>query len=252
MSQASRGWPIRCPSLFIRVDFLTAPWTHPSAGGSHKTTRTSYATLNSSQEVKIETNKDDSADDLIIDNADLIDRARKGDKEALQQVCGAIEPRLRQAAAKKLGNLQAKIRVSDVLQSTFIDILRASNQLPAGAGKEVEQWSLRVLDNNIRDLVRYFHAVRRDKDQEQPLDTSTSFASGQPSPATQLVQSEDVTQIAMAIRELPEDYQRVLQLFMRPDFSHKSAASTLGRSEGATRVLLARARAALLASLDEA
>jgi DNA-directed RNA polymerase specialized sigma24 family protein len=38
---------------------------------------------------------------------------------------------------------------------------------------------------------------------------------------------------------------------MRPDFSHELAARTLGRSLGASRVLLARARAALLAKLEE-
>lgn len=184
---------------------------------------------------------------------ELVARARGGDASALQQLCQHLEPGLRRAASRKLGQLEHKVRLSDVLQSTFIDIVRSAELLPAEPEADLERWGLRVLDNNIRDLARYFTAERRDRAKERALDAEVEFGlpSGQPSPASELVQAEDVTSLALAIRDLPTDYQRILQIFLRPDFSHELAARTLGRSVGASRVLLARARAALLARLEE-
>jgi RNA polymerase sigma-70 factor (ECF subfamily) len=186
-------------------------------------------------------------------DVELLARARSGDKEALQVLCNHIEPRLRRAAQKRLGHLHEKVSVSDVLQSTFIDIVRGAESLPQESSENLERWSLRVLDNNIRDLARYFTAERRDRSKEQGLDAEAAsrVPARRPSPATELIQTEDVTRLALAMAELTKDYQRILQLFMRPDFSHELAARTLGRSLGASRVLLARARAALLAKLEE-
>ncbi len=180
-------------------------------------------------------------------------RARTGDSDALQRVCKHLEPSLRDAAEKKLGRLRTKVGLSDVLQSTFIDIVRSAKSLPAESKENLEHWSLRVLDNNIKDLARYFDAEKRDRKIEAGLG-STGFraiADELPSPASELIQNEEFTKLALAISTLPADYQRILHLFLRPDFSHESAAQTLGRSEGASRILLARARAALLAALDE-
>lgn len=181
-------------------------------------------------------------------------RARDGETSALQRICELLEPKLRRVAAQRLGQLEHKVRLSDILQSTFVDIVRSAEQLPTGSGASLESWSLKVLDNNIRDLARYFTAERRDRGKEQGLDSrgEASLSSGRPSPASELVQTEDVTRLALAISELPADYQRILQIFLRPDFSHELAARTLGRSVGASRVLLARARAALLARLEGA
>lgn len=182
----------------------------------------------------------------------LLARAKAGDTAALQTLCLHLEPRLRQAASKKLGQLLDKTRLSDVLQSTFIDIVRSAEGMPDQTPAEVEHWSLRVLDNNIRDLARYYTAERRDRAKERPLDALAdgSMPANSPSPASELVQSEDVTRLALALKALPADYQRILQLFLRPDFSHESAAQSLNRSVGASRVLLARARAALLSAMD--
>jgi DNA-directed RNA polymerase specialized sigma24 family protein len=48
---------------------------------------------------------------------------------------------------------------------------------------------------------------------------------------------------------LPADQQRILQIVVLRGGSHADAARTLNRSEGACRVLLTRARAALLIAL---
>ena len=63
------------------------------------------------------------------------------------------------------------------------------------------------------------------------------------------IDREALLRMAKALRRLPLDQRRILQLVGLRGCSHAEAARLLGRSEGACRVLLARARAALLVTM---
>ena len=60
---------------------------------------------------------------------------------------------------------------------------------------------------------------------------------------------EELVRIARAMRELPVDQQRILQIVALRGGTHAEAARQLQRSEGACRILLARARAALTVAI---
>jgi DNA-directed RNA polymerase specialized sigma24 family protein len=72
----------------------------------------------------------------------------------------------------------------------------------------------------------------------------------QATPSTEAAWTEEILLIGQAMQRLPEDYLRILCLHMKPDQDHQRTARLMNRSEGASRVLLARARAALLVELD--
>lgn len=179
----------------------------------------------------------------------LLARARGGDRSALQELIARNRQRLERTVEARLGSaLRSKIRSSDILQSTYVDVLLSVEGFQGETDEDFSNWLVRVLENNIRDKSRYFRARKRDRTLE--VDEDPEEAGRQPTPSSEAEWTEEILLIGQAMQRLPEDYLRVLFLHMRPDHDHKRIGRLMNRSEGASRVLLARARAALLLELD--
>ena len=69
-------------------------------------------------------------------------------------------------------------------------------------------------------------------------------------PSGVVLAAEDVGHLAEALRSLAPDYREVLALRLREGLAHAEIAARLGRSEGAVRMLLVRARAALALAIS--
>jgi len=180
----------------------------------------------------------------------LLERARGGDRVALQELIGRNRARLERTVEARLGSgLRAKVRSSDILQSTYVDVLQSLERFQGTTDEDFANWLVRVLENNIKDESKYYRAEKRDRGREAGEDAREP-AARQPSPSTEAAWTEEMLLIGRAMQRLPEDYLRVLCLHMRPGQDHRRTAEQLGRSEGASRVLLARARAALLVELE--
>ena len=183
----------------------------------------------------------------------LIARARGGDGEALEELLVRNRGRLEQAARASLGEkLRAHLRPSDVLQSTYVDILTSVPQFRGTTEEEFTAWVVRVISNNARDKARYFSAARRDRGVESSGEghVAPPLENPLPSPSQDVAWSEELTLIGRAMRRLKEEHFRILCLHMRPGQQHEETARAMGRSVGASRVMLARARAALLLEIS--
>lgn len=145
--------------------------------------------------------------------------------------------------------LRRRCRISDLVQSTLADAVAALPSFRGDGTTEFIGWTVSILEHNALDRRRRLTANRRHIDREQQCDASTPIegkpGSG-PSPSQTAIDREELKRMAQAMRQLPDDQRRVLHLIALRGRSHAQAAKELGRSEGACRVLLARARSNLL------
>jgi DNA-directed RNA polymerase specialized sigma24 family protein len=170
----------------------------------------------------------------------ILRRARDGDREALGELLLRAKPQLERAARAVLGDdLRARVRTSD------LDFRGRTEEAFA-------HWVARILENNVRDAGKFHGAQRRAKKKESSstgVDFLPARGTGS-SPSATAALSDELVLIGRAMQRLPEDYRRVILLSMKPGANHTETAQTLQRSVGATRVLLARARATLILEMD--
>lgn len=189
---------------------------------------------------------------------ELIRRARGGDAEALGEVVSRTGDKLGRRAQNLLGEaLGARMRASDLLQSSYLQIVRGIEDFRGEDEGAFVAWAGRILENTVRDRGRYFSRKKRKGDLPEasgvnpagPAAAEEITITG-PGPLTSLDFSDQLALFARAIGSLPERQRRVLELRMDEGCSHEEIAETLGIQVGASRVLLARARAALLVEME--
>ena len=86
------------------------------------------------------------------DIRDDIASARRGERDALDRVLTALQSRLRTAAANKIGTpLRRKMATSDLLQSTYVDVVRSIQSFEGDDPDTLVAWITRIMENNVRD-----------------------------------------------------------------------------------------------------
>lgn len=183
----------------------------------------------------------------------LIERARKGDAVALQELLERRTGKLRARVQRRMGEaLRKRVDVSDIMQSTYIDVVRGISTFEGDTEKEFSGWVAAILENNIRNKARYYRAVKRDRARETTGHDLVEFGlpSEEPTPSGVVSITEELSLVGAAMARLRDDYARVLLVQTRADLDAEARAKTMGRTQGATRVLLARARAALLTEME--
>ncbi|MFK7739068.1 MAG: sigma-70 family RNA polymerase sigma factor [Planctomycetota bacterium] len=161
-------------------------------------------------------------------------------------------PVLRRAAPGLMGAaLRERCNTSDLVQSALVEAL---SSLPSFRGRDDSEfvgWALRIMERNAIDRRRRLNTKKRRIDREVPDDglTLQHLTASEGSPSKAAIDREELLLIAQALTTLPVDQQRILQIIALRGGSHAEAARVLERSEGACRVLLSRARAALLVAM---
>ena len=184
----------------------------------------------------------------------LIERAKSGDREALDELFLLYRDRIRGLVRRKLGlGLRRNLDSSDLVQSVCMEAMKGLDQLEYRDEKGFIHWLGRIADNTIKDKHRFFAAGKRKVDQEpgleDPLRVSQATARDA-TPSRVVGQSEQMELVLQALRRLPEDYRRIITLVRFEKKSHDEAARIMGRDGKSTRMLLARARMRLLQELD--
>jgi RNA polymerase sigma-70 factor (ECF subfamily) len=174
---------------------------------------------------------------------------RESDPELLRLLANAA-PVLRRVAPSLMGAvLRQRCRTSDLVQSALADAVASLPSYRGQGEAEFIGWTLRILEHNALDRRRRCLADRRHVDREQSNAEGRLLeqqADHGRSPSQVAVDREELTRMAKALRKLPAEQRRILQVVALRGCSHAEAARLLDRSEGACRVLLARAKANLL------
>jgi len=183
---------------------------------------------------------------------ELLARAVTGDEAALCLLLEQVGVQLHAELESRLGaKYRSTVDASDIVQATFLEaFLRIRSFVPREPGSFLS-WLRRISDNNLRDAIREL-----ERDKRPPPKKRITAGSGDESyaeffesiagTATTISRAAGRNEfkglIDTAMRRLPRDYEQVLRLYELEGLSAPEVAERMGRSHGAVRMLLARAR----------
>lgn len=192
------------------------------------------------------------------DTADLMRRAKAGDREALGRLLERHLPGVRAFVRLNAGRaIRERESTSDLVQSICREVLEDVQTLASDEESAFKKWLFTAAARKIVDRDRHIHAARRDARRETPIDDDTSRApelaapyAAFRSPSGDLAMKDEIRRIEEAFDRLPDDQRRVLTLTSIVGLSCAEVATALDKSEVAVRQALSRARARLAMLLD--
>jgi RNA polymerase sigma-70 factor, ECF subfamily len=124
----------------------------------------------------------------------------------------------------------------DLTEQTFLQAYRHFERaLRESAGRPLRPWLIRIAHN----LAANYYRDRSRRPQTQ-LDDAAPISA--PHPTEELVEGrEEVRQVLSGVADLPENRREALIMRFALDMDNREIARALGRSEGATKVLIHRA-----------
>ena len=185
------------------------------------------------------------------DSAELLDRAAAGDADALEELFQKYLPALRAFLRLRMSPaLRAKESCTDLAQSTCREVLEHLDRFDHRGEAGFRQWLFTTAWRKLAKKYRHYGRDKRDMGREHAAPASTTAGRDEElaqvyqtlsTPSRQLMRHEQVQRLEAAFEKLPEHYREVITLSRVVGLSHKEVAESMGRSEGATRVLLHRA-----------
>lgn len=179
-----------------------------------------------------------------LDENDLIQRAKRGDKHAYEELVYAYQGIAVRTAYVLAGNAAD---AEEAAQDGFVKAWRALGRFRDGA--PFRPWLLQIVANEARNRRR--SAGRR---AHLALRAATEHPSGgaAPSPEATLLASDERHRLLQAVSTLREEEQLVVACRYFLDLSEDETAETLGLRRGTVKSRLSRALARLRVDLEEA
>lgn len=178
----------------------------------------------------------------------LIQEIQRGNPESLAHYLQLRRSDLLAVILSKMGpQLQQKVEADDIYQEVCSNAVRSapemtfSNDGPFG-------WFCELAERRIVDERRKFTSQKRDSDRERGIHGKEGGDPGivnlliasVTSPSRAFSRQQKEFQLLEALGQLPETQQVVLDLRYAKGKSTKEIADEIGKSDGATRVLLTR------------
>src|SRR2546427_2386295 len=175
------------------------------------------------------------------DEASLLDRLRRGDPRAFEDLVIAYQHRVFGVALRMLGN---RAEAEEVAQEVFLRVHKAIGDFRGEAKLSTWLYAIasRLCLNRLASGER--RAVREGEE------TLTRLASGRPGPGDELERNELEAALHRAIAELPEERRIVVVLRDLEGLAYEEIAAALELELGTVRSRLHRARMDLKAKLE--
>jgi RNA polymerase sigma-70 factor (ECF subfamily) len=174
----------------------------------------------------------------------LFEKARRGDRQAFDELVRVIEPRLRSSLARPAGRTAAVSDLDDVVQETLVLAYETIGRFEWRNEASFFGWLSRISRNVAIDHAK---DVRRRRYLQLPETLPGSGAS----PSRLMRQDERLEQLERAIASLPPDYRAVLRHSQLERLKLEEIARRMGRSVYSVKHLLARALHTLRESLRD-
>jgi len=170
----------------------------------------------------------------------LVERAIDGDANAFGRLYDMHVDRVYRHVYYRVGNITD---AEDLTQEVFIRAWKAIHRYKKTASPFLA-WLIKISSNLIIDFYRSKKA-----ETFQDLDVFVGKSDSEPEYLAEM--HFDQQQIRRAILELPSDQQQVVLMRFIEGFSYSEIASSLGKSEGAVRVILHRSLKSLRKILEK-
>jgi RNA polymerase sigma-70 factor (ECF subfamily) len=182
----------------------------------------------------------------------LIQRARRGEAGGLDQLLGAYRNYLALLARTWIDpSMRGKADPSDLVQETLLKAHQHFDQFRGQTEPEIAAWLRRILARSLADFARRFRLaearnVSRERSLEEMLDRSSAalgnlVAAAGNSPSQSAARRELSVVLADALADMDPDYREVLELRNLQELDWDEVARRMNRSQGAVRMLWARA-----------
>jgi len=181
---------------------------------------------------------------VATDEKRLIERARRGDRQAFDQLVREHYPRVHATAFRLLGNHED---AEDLAQECFVRAHRGLESYRGEAG--LSAWLRRIVVHLARD--RYRRRGRR-PDMQSLSDVLGPVADRRSTrePVHELKQHELSLLVAEAVGRLPDHLRIALVLRTREGLSYDEIAESSGVTPATARTQVMKARRALLRTLE--
>lgn len=173
--------------------------------------------------------------------ADVLARAKAGDRQAFTEVVRHYDHRLRALACRLLGDRTA---MDDALQEAYVKAYRALPGFREDAG--LGTWLYRITYRACVDLQR-----RESRHQTDTTEWAPPMAGATGPAADPAATAASRTDLQRALAALPVDQRAAVLLVDAEGLDYDAAAAVLGVAPGTIASRLSRARAALRAALAE-
>ena len=176
------------------------------------------------------------------DNGDspknLLKACIKGDRNAQRSLYEYLSPKMYPVCLRYMGDNEA---AEDLLQEGFITLFSKLDSY-SGAGS-FEGWARKIFVNSALMQLRKNDLLRGSDD----LDDAWDIRSPEPTADQQMGAKE----LLGLVRELPQGFRTVFNMYVIEGFSHKEIAEALNISENTSRSQLQRARIILQKKIIE-
>ena len=190
------------------------------------------------------------------ENADLVARAQRSDRAAVEQLLVRHLPNLEAFVRLRMGpELRGLMTAPDLVQSVCREALGDLSDFEFRGEAPFRHWLFVRAENKLREKHRYHHRDKRDQQKAVSMAAaSTAFSAycTLHTPSKDLAVQETMRRVEAAFDQLPEDYREAVTLHRLCGLSHAEIAERMNRSEGAVRNLVYRgiSRLALLVDAD--
>jgi RNA polymerase sigma-70 factor (ECF subfamily) len=165
----------------------------------------------------------------------LVERAQKGDREALEELYLLHFDRIYSYLQLTVGN---RHDAEDLTNQTFVKMLESIERFQ-WRKVPISAWLFRIAHNLAMD---HFRAHRRWQPEEEPPEPEDSAELSAEDEALQSIGRQSMLEM---IEDLSPDQQQVLTLKFVFNFPNGDVATILGKTEGAVKSLQHRALASL-------
>lgn len=190
--------------------------------------------------------------------SDLLLKSQGGCHFAFSELLNAYQSLLIARAHQKLPfSLRRKIDAGDIVQETCLNAWLCLGRFHGTSEREFVGWLMKILNNNLLNVQRYYSAAKRKIDLETYVDQANpnfgmlpgSFnpwdSDERSSTGPEFVSDRNLTELRLAIARLSVTERQVLQLRCTDRLTFEAVGNRLQKSPAASRKIWIRAIAKL-------
>ncbi len=180
---------------------------------------------------------------IVEDEPELVRRAVRGERLALEMLLLGYYDRLRQRMSRKVpSDLRGVVAADDIIQATFATAIRDVQAFEPSGDDAFYRWLATIAEHKLIDAIRVHRGRRtqgeamrrRQAEGGAPLTTLLELlAAPDQTPSRTAASSEAVQAVQVALAALPEAYRRVLSLRYIEGWTVAAVAMETGRTERA-------------------
>jgi RNA polymerase sigma-70 factor (ECF subfamily) len=156
--------------------------------------------------------------------------------------------------------LRSKMESMDLVQDALMCALRDLGNFTYRNEGDFLRWLTRIAENRVRDNIDKLHTEKRDIRKEIRLDdgrrtsgrvfVGTAGPIEATTPSAIMSRKEDLDRLEKALDQLRPEYREVIILAKIEELSYSQIGERLGKSTGAVKMLVSRARMALASAFE--